>query len=113
MHSPSRRSERAGITLRIIGLEPNARGLGLGRRLMEAVELAAIRIGVSGINLGGASADIKGFYRHMGYGGRGTMMSKALPLPGRFLEARLRRLKRAAGDLVLGDRPTTGHSAAC
>ena len=71
----------SGITLRIIGLEPNARGLGLGRRLMEAVELAAISIGASGINLGRASADIKGFYSRMGYAGRGTMMSKALPLP--------------------------------
>jgi len=103
----------SGITLRIIGLEPSARGLGLGRRLTEAVELAAIRIGASGINLGGASAEIKGFYNHLGYGGRGTMMSKALPLPGRVLEARLRRLKGATGDLFPGDRPTTGHGAAC
>jgi len=103
----------SGITLRIIALELSARGLGLGRRLMEAVELAALRIGAPGINLGGATADIKGFYNHLGYGGRGTMMSKALPAPGRFLEAKLRRLKGAAGDLVLGDGPTTSHGAAC
>ena len=108
-----RREGGLGVTLRIIGLEPSARGLGLGRRLTEAVELAAIRIGASGINLGGASAEIKGFYNHLGYGGRGTMMSKALPMPGRVLEARLRRLKGAAGDLFPGDRPTTGHGAAC
>ncbi len=79
---------------------------------MEAVGLAAIRIGASGINLGGASVDIKGFYRHLGHDGRGTMMSKALPLPGRFLEAKFRRLKGTEGSLLVGDRPTTGHGAA-
>jgi GNAT superfamily N-acetyltransferase len=84
-----------GITLRAIGLEPHVRRQGLGRRLMERVEIEAIRRGAGGISLG-ANEDSKGFYARLGYAGRGTMMHKGLPLPGRFLEARLRKLARAA-----------------
>jgi GNAT superfamily N-acetyltransferase len=80
-----------GITLRAIGLEPRVRRQGLGRQLIERLELEAIRRGATGINLG-ASDDSKGFYARLGYAGRGTMMHKGLPLPGRFLEARLRKL---------------------
>ena len=76
----------------MIALQPGARGTGLGRRLMEAIELEATRLGAGGIALGGAQGGVKGFYAQMGYSGRGSMMSKDLPLPGRLLEARLRKL---------------------
>ena len=42
----------SGVTLRMIGLEPSARGQGLGRRLMRRLELEATRLGASAINLG-------------------------------------------------------------
>jgi GNAT superfamily N-acetyltransferase len=94
-----------GLTLRAIGLELGVRRQGLGRRLMERIELEAIRRGAGGISLG-ASDDSKGFYARLGYAGRGTMMHKGLPLPGRFLEARLRKLAAAAEEESLaGTRP--------
>jgi GNAT superfamily N-acetyltransferase len=80
-----------GATLRVISLEPSARGLGLGRRLMQTLEIAAIRLGIVAINLGGAAGEIKNFYTHMGYTGRRSMMSKGLSWSSRFLEARLGR----------------------
>ncbi len=79
-----------GVTLRMIGLEPGARGQGVGRRLMAALELAAIRFGAAEISLG-AARDVRGFYARLGYAGRGAMMHKGLPLPGRAVEARLRK----------------------
>lgn len=85
-----------GVTVRAIGLEPRARRKGLGRRLMAAIELEAVRLGAGGISLG-ATPEGKGFYARLGYAGRGTMMHKGLPLPGRFLQARLRKLGAAAG----------------
>ena len=88
-----------GVTLRIVGLEPAARGQGLGRRLMAAFELAAIRLGATGISLG-ADGDEAGFYRRLGYAGRGPMLHKALPLPGAFLAARLRKPEGAAGEAM-------------
>jgi len=84
-----------GVTLRVVGLEPAARGRGLGRRLLAAFELAAIKLGAASISLG-AGEDVVGFYRRLGYAGRGPMMRKELPLPGAFLAARLRRLEAAA-----------------
>jgi GNAT superfamily N-acetyltransferase len=102
----------SGVTLRMIGLEPSARGQGLGRRLMQRLELEATRLGASAINLGGASGEIKGFYTHLGYAGRGTMLSKGLPLPGPFLEARLRKRQDAAGDLIVGNHASTQHDVA-
>ncbi|HEY3186851.1 MAG TPA: GNAT family N-acetyltransferase [Solirubrobacteraceae bacterium] len=86
-----------GVTLRVIGVEPSVRGQGLGRRLMAAFELAAIRLGATAISLG-ADADVAGFYCRLGYAGRGPMMHRALPLPGRFLEERLRRPETTAGE---------------
>jgi len=81
----------SGATLRMIGLEPSARGLGLGRRLMQMVELEATRLGIVAVNLGGAEGEIKTFYARLGFSDRGSMMSKGLPLAGRFLEARVQR----------------------
>lgn len=86
---------RGAVTVRMIGLDARVRGKGLGRRLMETIELEAMRLGAGGINLG-ASAEAKGFYVRLGYAGRGVMMHKGLPLPGRFLEARLRNLRDSA-----------------
>jgi GNAT superfamily N-acetyltransferase len=94
-----------GITLRAIGLESRVRRQGLGRRLMERLELEAIRRGATSINLG-TSDDSKGFYARLGYAGRGTMMHKGLPLPGPFLEARLRKLTSAAEASPLPDERT-------
>jgi GNAT superfamily N-acetyltransferase len=87
------RPNGGAVTVRAIALEPHARRQGLGRRLMQAVELAALRIGARGINLG-AEEDARVFYQRLGYAGRGAMMHKGLPLPGRLLEARLRKLER-------------------
>jgi GNAT superfamily N-acetyltransferase len=69
----------SGVTLRIIGLEPSARGHGLGRRLMQALELEAGRLGAPAINLGGASGSIKGFYARLGYAGRGPCCPRDCP----------------------------------
>ena len=91
----------SGVTLRMLGLEPSARGQGLGRRLMQMLELQASRLGAPAINLGGAGGAIKGFYTRLGYAGRGSMLSKGLPLPGRFLGARLRKLQGVAGDPIV------------
>ncbi len=55
-------------TLRAIALEPAARGQGLGRRLLEAIEQEAARLGRGGISLGvgrGPSA-ARDFFAHLG-----------------------------------------------
>lgn len=90
-----------GVTLRAIGLDPRVRGLGIGRRLMTRIELEAVRLGAGEISLG-ADARTKGFYARLGYAGRGVMMHKGLPLRGRFLEARLRKLRDAAAGISDG-----------
>ena len=56
---------------------------------------------------GGANGAIKGFYARLGYAGRGTMPSKGLPLPGRFLQARLGKLQGTAGDLIASAQART------
>jgi GNAT superfamily N-acetyltransferase len=89
------RPSGAAVTIRAIGIVPHARRHGLGRRLMASVELGVMKLGARGINLG-AVGESRGFYQHLGYAGRGTMMHKGLSLPGRFQEARLRKLVEAA-----------------
>lgn len=86
-------------TLRIIGLEPSARGKGLGRRLVQTIEIAAMRLGVTTISL--ATEDAKGFYLSMGYH-RKTALQKELPLPGRVRDRLLLRLEPIVGDLEAG-----------
>ncbi|HEU5314950.1 MAG TPA: hypothetical protein VFX49_02495 [Chloroflexota bacterium] len=61
---------------------------------MAAIETEAMKVGARGISLG-ADETAAGFYRRLGYAGRGAMMHRALPLPGPFLAARLRRLQEA------------------
>jgi len=61
-----------------IELKPEARGRGLGRRLVETLEQAAVRLGHGEINHGGVTENPRGFYLRLGYHGRGTMMCKGL-----------------------------------
>jgi predicted N-acetyltransferase YhbS len=89
-----------GSTLRILALKPEARGKGLGRRLIQTYEVAAMRHGVRTISLGAVEQQ-KGFYERMGYRGKSSM-HKELPLPGRVLELRLRNLEALLGDLEAG-----------
>ena len=89
-----------GSTLRIIALEPAYRKKGLGQRLIQTFEVAAMRHGVRMISLG-AVEQAKDFYVHMGYRGKSSM-HKELPLPGRVLELRLRKLESIIGNLDIG-----------
>jgi GNAT superfamily N-acetyltransferase len=98
-------------TLRAIALEPAARGKGLGRCLVEAIEKEAARLGRSGISLGVGPepSSAREFFAHMGYSGR-SRMGKQLPLSpdirygsdaerGRRLEElRARRVHRLTHD---------------
>ena len=86
--------------LRIIALVPAERGKGLGRRLIQTFEIGAMQRGIRTISLG-AKEGAKGFYVRMGYRGK-TSMHKDLPLPGRVLDFRLKKLKAMIGDLEAG-----------
>lgn len=88
--------------LRLIGLVPWARGRGLGRFLLEIVELEAMAVGCISVTAGGVGPESKGFYERLGFTGRHSTMSKQLPLPGRLRDLRIARLRAAAGDLQLG-----------
>ncbi|HVL39855.1 MAG TPA: GNAT family N-acetyltransferase [Fimbriimonadaceae bacterium] len=88
-----------GSTLRIIGIEEWARGRGLGRRLLQTFEVAAMRHGVQEISLG--AEDARGFYQRQGYRGKSSM-HKQLALPGAVRDLRLRKLERTIGDLDVG-----------
>jgi GNAT superfamily N-acetyltransferase len=89
-----------GSTLSILAVALEARGAGLGRRLIQTFEAAALRSGVSMISLG-AIEEARGFYTRMGYRGKRAMF-KELPLPGAAREHRLRKLEAALGDLEAG-----------
>ncbi len=88
-----------GSTLRLLGLEPSARGKGLGRRLVQTFEVAAMRCGVRTISLGADEA--KGFYLRLGYHGK-SLLLKELPGPSRVQAVRLKRLVSLIGDLEVG-----------
>ena len=75
----------------VIAIKTEARRLGIGRKLMQAIESEAIRLGVQSIFLGGANAENRGFYWRLGFAGRGSLMQKGLPLASRFIAERNRR----------------------
>lgn len=64
-----------GSTRRAIGLEPRARGKGLGRQLMERLEEETNHLGCGAINLGvgPGPSNARDFYAHLGYSGRSRM----------------------------------------
>ncbi|MCL5950981.1 MAG: GNAT family N-acetyltransferase [Chloroflexi bacterium] len=93
-----------GSTLRILGPEPSARGKGLGRRLLQTFEVAAMRLGMRTLNLGADEA--KGFYLRLGYHGKSSL-HKELPAPSRVQDVRLKRLERLIGNLEVGQTVTT------
>lgn len=70
--------EACGVTLRIIGLTPEYRRIGLGRRLVGLVEEGAVELRAGTIGLGAGKA-VQGFYRRLGYTGR-SMLHRQLPL---------------------------------
>ncbi len=70
------------VKVDVIAMEPEVRRTGIGRRLMEGIELEAIRLGARAIYLGGANAANRGFYWRLGFQGRKSLMQKALPLVG-------------------------------
>jgi GNAT superfamily N-acetyltransferase len=90
----------AHATLRMIAVDPRYRRRGVGSRLVQTLEVAAMGLGVRGISLG-PSPDAKGFYESLGFRGWGSM-HKDLPLPGRVLDRRLARLRGKIGDLDAG-----------
>lgn len=90
-----------GSILRIIALTPEERGKGVGRRLLQTYEVGAMQRGVRMISLGAIDDAAKAFYLRMGYRGKSSM-HKELPLPGRVLELRLRKLAQQVGDLATG-----------
>ena len=81
------------VTIRAIGVDAEIRGLGIGRRLVEIVEAAALVRGTRVITLG-AAEDARGFYERMGYRGKRAMREKQLPPPGVMRD---RRIVRARG----------------
>jgi len=66
-----------------IALKLEARRLGIGRQLMEAIEAQAVRLGAQAIYLGGANSENRGFYWRLGFAGRRSLMPKGLPLARR------------------------------
>ena len=78
------------VKVDVIALEPEVRRIGLGRRLMKAIEAVAIRRAARGLYLGGASAETPGFYWRLGFTGRKSLMQKGLPLTARAISERRR-----------------------
>ena len=66
--SPTEADETAGSAQRCawIGLAPGARGQGLGRRLLQTLELEAMRLGIVVIKFGGADRGGRGLLRPHG-----------------------------------------------
>jgi GNAT superfamily N-acetyltransferase len=70
------RRDESGVTLRVIAVEPVARGTGLGRRLVKAIEQEASRLGAKLISLG--ADDAAGFYERLGYVRSGNAFHKRI-----------------------------------
>lgn len=85
------------VTVRAIGIDVELRGAGLGRRLLEIVELEAMALGCRSIHLG-ADEDARGFYEALGYRGKRSMRAKDLPAPGRLTDRLVARARAALGD---------------
>jgi GNAT superfamily N-acetyltransferase len=91
------------IQLRLLAIEPWARGLGLGRRLVQTVEAELLAVG--GNIRAHAGPEAKGFFLRLGYidGGRSRQhLYKGAPLSRRLVERRLEIWRRRAGDLATG-----------
>ena len=86
------------VTVRAIGVDPDLRGRGLGRRLLTSVEAIAMARGARTISLGAVEA-ATGFYERLGYRGKHAMRAKDLPLPGPVRDRRAAALLRSL-DLV-------------
>ena len=89
------------VGVRGIGVDEELRGMGAGRRLLEAVEAVAMARGARLIALGSVKA-ARGFYERLGYRGKRTGKQKELPLPGRVRDLRAAQLLEAIGDLDVG-----------
>jgi GNAT superfamily N-acetyltransferase len=96
------RNDRS-VIVRAIGLDAAWRGRGIGRLLMDLVEMEALNLGSSAIALG-ATDEARGFYDRLGYRGKRLMREKQLPLPGRITQLRITRMRAEVGDLDAGVR---------
>ena len=92
------------IGLHLLAIDPADRGLGLGRRLLEAAEVEAMADGAETLRIH-ASPDEQGFFVHLGYvrhgGPDGHHLSKGAPT-GRLRARRIERWRAAVGDLAAG-----------
>ena len=92
------------LGLHLLALEPEVRGLGLGRRLLEAAEVEAMVDGVDELRIHVSPAE-QPFFVHHGYVRRGGVdghhLSKGAP-SGRLRELRVQRWRTAVGDLDVG-----------
>jgi GNAT superfamily N-acetyltransferase len=91
--------DRFGVN--ILGFDDSVRGIGLGRRVMQTVEVQAMARGARELGLGSVR-EARGFYESIGYAGKRTYKHKALPLPGRVRDLRVAKLQAALGDLDEG-----------
>jgi ribosomal protein S18 acetylase RimI-like enzyme len=89
----------AGVN--ILAFQPAVRRVGLGRRVMQTLEVEAMARGARTISLGAVS-EAHGFYARLGFSGKRVGMMKGLPLPGRVRDLRVRKLLDAIGDMEQG-----------
>lgn len=94
------RARSGDVVLRTIGLDPDVRGLGLGRRLLETLVMEAMALGAHSVGAGGVEPATKGFYERVGFHGRGSTMRRDLPPPGPVRDLHVRRLRAALGATI-------------
>jgi GNAT superfamily N-acetyltransferase len=102
------------IRLKLVAVEPWARGIRLGTRLVQTVEAELLSLG-KGLGTH-ADPENKGFFMKLGYTEHGKSkrhMYKGAPLSARLLERRLALWRQRAGDLeegvVVEVDPATGR----